>query len=66
MVSRHARQALIDADLFSAKSFLGVRSVASPEEGVEILDQVHGPVAPMYTAEQLVELRAREKDLFGA
>jgi hypothetical protein len=62
MVSRHARRVLIEAGLFPEKRFLGVHSVASPEEGVEILDQSHDPVAPMYTAEELVALRSLERD----
>jgi hypothetical protein len=65
MVSRHARRVLIDAGLFSEKVFLGVRSVALPEEGVEILDQSHAPVPPMHTAEELTELRCRERSLFA-
>ena len=65
VVSRHARRALIDAGLFTEKAFLGVRSVASPTEGIEILDQSHGPVAPMYTADELADLRSQERRLFG-
>ena len=66
MVSRHARRALIDAGLFTEKVFLGVHSVASPEEGIEILDQSHGPVSPMYTADELADLRSQERSLFAA
>lgn len=65
MVSRHARQVLIDAGLFSGKVFLAVRSVASPEEGVEILDQSHACLPPMCTGKELAALRAREKTLFA-
>jgi hypothetical protein len=63
MVSRHARRALIDAGLFSEKVFLGVHSVALPEDGVEILDQSHDAVPPMYTAEELAALRSQERVL---
>jgi hypothetical protein len=38
MVSRHARNALIDAGLFTHRMFLAVRSVDTPEQGIEILD----------------------------
>lgn len=65
MVGRKARRALIDAGLFSEKAFLPVRSVAVPEEGVEILDERFSPVPPMYTAEELDGLRAREMSLFA-
>lgn len=65
MVSRCARRALIDAGLFSEKVFLGVHSVASPEEGVVILDQSNAPVPPMYTADELAALRFQEKSLFA-
>ena len=64
MVGRKARHALIDAGLFDAKAFQPVRSVAEPEEGVTRLDERYGPVPPMYTAEELAALRAREAQLF--
>ena len=64
-VSRRARRQLIDSGLFPEKVFLGLRSVASPEEGIEVLDQVHGPIAAMYLADELENLRAMEKTLSG-
>jgi hypothetical protein len=64
-VSRRARQFLIDAGLFSEKVFLGLRSIASPEAGVENLDQIHGPIVPMYLPDELEKLRAMEKTLSG-
>lgn len=66
MVSRHARRALIDAGLFTEKVFLGVHSVASPEQGIEILDQSYVPLPPMYTADELADLRSQERSLFAA
>ena len=66
MVSQHARRVLIEAGLFTEKAFIAVHSVASPEEGIEILDQSHGPVAPMYTADELLDLRSEEGKLFAA
>lgn len=63
IVGRKARQALIDAGLFSGKEFLAVRSVADPEDGVEILDERYPPVPPMYTAEELAALRSQESRL---
>ncbi len=65
-MSRKARQALIDARLFTQKSFLPFRSVVTPENGVEILDERHDPVPPMYTSEELAVLRAKEKLFFGS
>ena len=65
VVSRRARQFLIDAGLFSEKVFLGLRSIASPEAGVENLDQIHGPIVPMYLPDELEKLRAMEKTLSG-
>ena len=65
MVSRKARQALIDARLFSGKAFLAVRSVALPENHLEVLDKRYDPVPPMYTAEELVALRSKERSLFA-
>jgi hypothetical protein len=65
-VSRKARQALIDAQLFTQKSFLPFRSVAMPQNGVEILDGRFEPLPPMYTREELAALRANEKKLFGS
>ncbi len=65
VVSRKARQALIDAGLFTSESFWPFRSVAAPEEGVEVLDQRHDPIPPMYTPEELAALRAEEKRLFA-
>ena len=66
MVSRHAHRVLIDAGLFTEKVFLGVHSVASPEEGIEILDQSCAPLPPMYTADELADLRFQERSLFAA
>ncbi len=65
MVSRHARDTLINAGLFTHKTFLGVRSVDTPEKGIEVLDQLHPAVPPMYTEEEQVALRAHERSLFG-
>ncbi len=65
-VSRHARQVLVDAGLFREKVFLDVRSVELPEDGVEILDQSHGPVVPMYSADELADLREQERSRFAA
>jgi len=65
-VSRKACQALIDARLFTQKAFLPFRSVVTPESGVEILDERHEPVPPMYTPEELAVLRAKEKMFFGS
>jgi len=65
MVSRKARQALIDARLFSAKAFLAVHSVALPENHLEVLDRRYDPVPPMYTAEELLALRSKERSLFA-
>jgi hypothetical protein len=62
-VSRKARQALIDARLFTQKSFLPYRSVATPEPDVEILDRRHDPLPPMYTPEEFARLRADEQRL---
>ena len=62
-VGRKARRALIAAGLFAEKAFLGVRSVAAPEEGVERLDERYPPVAPMYAAQELAALRSRERAL---
>ena len=64
MVSRHARNALIDAGLFTHKSFLAVRSVDAPEQGIEILDQLYPGLVPMYTDKEMAELRAHEKTMF--
>lgn len=57
--------ALIDGGLFTQKSFWPFRSVATPEEGVEVLDKIYDPVPPMYTPEELAALRSQEKKLFG-
>jgi hypothetical protein len=65
VVSRKARRALIDAALFTHKSFLPFRSVAAPEEGVEILDEHRDSIPPMYTPEELTALRSQERKLFG-
>lgn len=65
LVSRHARQALIAARVLSPKALLAVRSVASPEPGVALLDELHAPVPPMYTPAELAVLRATEQRLFG-
>lgn len=63
VVSGRARAGLMDARLLGAKVFLPVRSVARPEPGVALLDELYPPVSPMYTAEELAELRRREKML---
>lgn len=65
-VSRRARRALIEAGLFAEKAFLGVRAVAAPEPGVELLDARHPPLPPMYSPAELAALREREKALFPA
>lgn len=63
VVSRRARKALTDAGLFKDRAFAGVRSIASPEPGVQLLDgRADGP-GPMYSAAELAELRAIEKEL---
>lgn len=64
--SRRARAALIGAGLLAAREFLPLRTVETPEPGVEVLDGRHEPIPPMYTAEELAGLRAREAGLFGA
>jgi hypothetical protein len=64
-VSRRARETLIDAGLFIEKAFLPFRTVTMPENGVGILDGRYEPITPMYTAEELAVLRAKEKKLFG-
>lgn len=63
-VSRRARLALIEAGALAEKAFLGVRTVAAPEPGVELLDERHPPVPPMYSPAELATLREREKTLF--
>jgi hypothetical protein len=65
VVSRRARQVLLDARLLAPRALLAVRSVAVPEAGVEVLDDRHGPVPPMYTADELAALRLQEQRLFG-
>jgi hypothetical protein len=65
VVSRRARQVLIDAQLLAPKALLAVRSIVVPEAGVEVLDQHHGPVPPMYTPDELAALRLEERRLFG-
>jgi hypothetical protein len=65
VVSRRARQALIEARLLVPKALLAVRSVAVPEPGVEVLDERHGAVPPMYTPDELAALRLEEQRLFG-
>jgi hypothetical protein len=64
-VSRRARRTLLDAGLFAPASFRPVRSVAVPEAGVEVLDERHDPVPPMYGPQELEALRAQERTLFG-
>jgi hypothetical protein len=66
VVSRRARQVLLDARLLAPRALLAVRSVAVPEAGVEVLDERHGPVPPMYTPDELAALRLQEQRLFGA
>jgi len=66
VVSRRARRALIDAGLLAPKALLAVRSIVDPEAGVEVLDEHHDPVPPMYTPDELVVLRLEERRLFGA
>jgi hypothetical protein len=65
VVSRRARQVLIDAELLAPKALLAVRSIAAPEAGVEVLDEHHGPVPSMYTPDELGALRLEELRLFG-
>jgi hypothetical protein len=65
MVSRHARNTLIGAGLFTHKMFLAVRSVETPERGIENLDQVYPGVPPMYTDKEMAELRTLEKRIFN-
>jgi hypothetical protein len=65
-VSSNARKVLVDAGLFTQKSFLALRSVATPERGVEILDRRHDPLPPMYTTEELAVLRAKEETFFDS
>jgi hypothetical protein len=65
VVSRRARQVLIDARLLPPKALLAVRSIVAPEAGVEVLDEHHGPVPPMYTPGELAALRLEERRLFG-
>lgn len=64
-VRRRARQALTEAGLFKDRDFVRVRSIASIEPGVEILDgRADGP-GPMYTETELATLRAREQEIIG-
>jgi hypothetical protein len=63
VVSRRARQALIDAQLLAPKTLLAVHSISVPEAGVEVLDERHGPVPPMYTPDELAALRREERSL---
>lgn len=65
-VACRARRALIEAGLFPEKAFLGVRTIAAPEPGVELLDERHPPVSPMYSPAELAALREREKTLVPA
>ncbi|HET9734700.1 MAG TPA: hypothetical protein VFP62_05465 [Burkholderiales bacterium] len=65
-VSRRGRKALLAAGLFDAKAFRALRTVTTPEPGVELLDARHEPIPPMYTLEELAALRAREAALPGA
>jgi hypothetical protein len=62
-VRRRARDALLGAGLFKPRDFLRLRSVAAPEPGVDNLDQRHGAVPPMYSAQELAALRAQESRL---
>lgn len=64
-VSRRARRALVDAGLFKQKSFLPLRSIATPEKHVEILDQKYDAPPPMYTPEELAVLREHEQRIFN-
>jgi hypothetical protein len=65
VVSRRARQVLIDARLLAPKALLAVRSIVVPEAGIEVLDEHHGPVPAMYTPDELAALRLEERRLFG-
>jgi hypothetical protein len=62
-ISAKARAALIDECLFDAKAFLPVRAIDTPEPGVVLLDRQADPLPPMFTAEELAVLRAREREL---
>lgn len=65
-VSRRARQSLVQADLFAPNAFAPLRSVTTPEPGVEVLDGRHEPIPPMFEPQELAALRAQEAKLFAA
>lgn len=65
-VSRRAHAALIAGGLFPERAFLAVRSVSTPEPGVALLDEQYPKVPPMYSQEELADLRRREQELFAA
>lgn len=65
MVSARAREALIEARLFAEKAFAPVVSVDAPEAGVARLDELHGPVPPMYSEAELAALRMEERKLLA-
>jgi hypothetical protein len=65
VVSRRARQVLIDARRLAPKALLAVRSIVVPEAGIEVLDEHHGRVPAMNTPDELAALRLEERCLFG-
>jgi hypothetical protein len=63
-VSRRARAALIASSLFPAEVFLAVHSITAPEPGVAVLDELYPRAPPMYTPDELAELRRLEREQF--
>lgn len=62
-VRRRARQALTGAGLFKDRDFVGVRSLALVEPGVEILDRRGDTPGPMYSGAELAVFKARELEI---
>ncbi len=60
---RRARHALTEGGLFNDRHFIGVRSVAPVEPGVELLDRLADAPGPMYSEAELASLRALEREM---
>lgn len=66
MVSRHARGVLLEAGLFPENAFSLLVSVETPEDGVARLDELHGPIPPMYSSAELAAMWLQEQKLPAA
>jgi hypothetical protein len=66
MVSQRARRVLIEAGLVAQKAFAPLLSIATPEQGVVQLDELHDSIPPMYTAAELSALGREEKRVLAA